>query len=246
MAKETALTKPGEGYLALKRDASEVAEIIQENLGGEDFDRLDLDRVKMPSGGSTIWEVPSVDGEQALKELEGIIIAHRTTRVYWSRPMEETGGQSPPDCSSGNGAVGVGEPGGECAQCEYNRFGSAAKGKGKACKEVKLLFVLTPGDLLPLVVGLTPGSLKSVKSYLFKLARAGLPFYTVTTRFSLEKAQNKEGIQFAKAQLTLGRRLEEDELDGVRSYMNNIRPVIEQKVELSRDDVDAPAGVRAS
>ena len=235
------LAKQEGGYLALQRDASEVAEIIQANLGGESFDRFDLDRVKMPSGGSTVWEVPTLDGDVAVKEIEGIIISHRTTRVFWSRPMEETGGQTPPDCSSDDGSEGVGEPGGDCGRCQFNVFGTAEKGSGKACKEVKVIFLLMPGELLPLVIGITPGSLKSMKNYLFKLARAGHPYYTVTTRFSLEKAQNKEGIQFAKAHLSLGRRLEEDELDGVRNYMQNIRPVITQRVELNREELHGDA-----
>jgi hypothetical protein len=249
--KSRALERRGDGgalavvdtdFRALQENPDAIREIILTNVGPSGLTQFDLERVKMPTGGATKWTMETVRGEKSVDEIEGIIVAHRPARVHWSEPIEKTGGNSPPDCASADGFVGIGDPGGECDKCILNAFGSDPKGgKGKACKELNLVFLLTVDKLLPTLIAVTPGSLVQVRKYFLGLANEGLPAYGVTTKFRLEKAKNSNGISFAKAKPTLGRELQDDEIEAVRAYAKNIAPALSQRVEVSRDEVDGAA-----
>ena len=225
-------------YLALMKPASEIAEIIESNVGPSGFNRFDLERVKIPTAGNTKWTLETIRGEQSLDEIEGIILLKRSTRVYFAKSFDETGGNMPPDCSSEDGYRGIGEPGGDCTRCPLNVFGTAQKGDGKACREIMVLFVLLPGKLIPLVIAVTPGSLREVRKYFLRLAGEGLAHYMVTTKFRLEKAANKRAIQYSKVKATIGRPLTDEEVAAVRAYANNIKPAFGQKVELSQAELE--------
>src|SRR5690606_20046028 len=86
-------------YAVMEVPEAELAEIISANLGGEGITQFDLDRVRIPAGGSTMWSVPTLDGEEETRVLEGIIIHFTTPRAYWKTPFDESGGGTPPDCS---------------------------------------------------------------------------------------------------------------------------------------------------
>lgn len=176
---------------------SEAAQLIRSNLSGEDVGIGDLDRIKVPAGGATTWTVPSIEGDKSEKVLEGIIIHVARRRAYWESANPSG---DPPTCSSTDCITGIGDPGGDCESCPFNQFGSAVKqcggaGRGKACKESTLLFLLRSGHNLPEVVVTPPGSLKSVKQYRLKLP---VPYYACVTRLSLKKSQNKDNIAFAE------------------------------------------------
>ena len=82
-------------YLALNSNA---LELIQENLKHQPLSFHLFDMVKSPSGGSTVFSVPGLSGEEAEKELTGIILDYTTPRAYWatSDPVEGM----PPTCLS--------------------------------------------------------------------------------------------------------------------------------------------------
>src|SRR5688500_11912452 len=90
---------------------SEAAELIRANTAGEEVGVGDLDRIRVPTGGGTLWTVPTIEGEKSERELVGIIVHVARRRAYWSDPSP-TG--NPPDCSSRDCITGVGDPGGEC------------------------------------------------------------------------------------------------------------------------------------
>ena len=78
-APETSLTPVDSSYLALKNNA---LDIIRANLKSQPL-TLDLfDIVKSPSGGSTVFEVPGLAGNEAEKELVGIVLDYTTPRAY--------------------------------------------------------------------------------------------------------------------------------------------------------------------
>lgn len=63
------------GYLALTNNA---LDIIRANLKSQPLS-LDLfDIVKSPSGGSTVFSVPGLSGDEAEKELTGIVLDYTT------------------------------------------------------------------------------------------------------------------------------------------------------------------------
>jgi len=229
MAKETKEVAVVGEYAIMKADPNEVTSIIQDNLGDEEtMTVMDLTRVSVPSGGGTTWVIPDIDqpsGELETKEITGVIIATRTTRQYWQEEFDGSG--SPPDCSSADGITGVGNPGGLCADCPFNEFGSDLKGgRSKACSEKRLIFIARENDFLPTVVAAPAGSLKNVKNYLVNLASKMRYAHSVYTALTLEKDKNADGIVYSKI---VPRKLGDVEKPEVtKAYAHAIKPFLFQ------------------
>ena len=231
-----------EGQYALTEfTPEELREAVMMNFEGEELTPNDLDRVRIPAGGGIAWEVPTAEGEiDTAKKLRGIIVHHRTARAYWSQSLEDSGGGSPPDCASRDGKMGIGEPGGICAKCPLNQFGSDERERGKACKEMKLIFLLKPDSLLPIVVVLPPTSLQPFKKYLMRLTSSATPYSRVETEIALEKDQNTDGVAFAKAKFAAVQKLDKASSDFVASYVGSMRGAFEA-VEIDSDDATGAA-----
>lgn len=233
-------------YAALSRSPEEIKEIIESNVGQEGLTMMDLDRIKIPSGGTTVWQLPTLKGTENKESIEGVIVAHKQARVYWQEALDDTGGGLPPDCSSENGITGSGEPGGDCSQCPLNEWGSSGKKKGrgktkargKACKEIRMVFMLLPRNLIPVLFTLPPTSIVPMRKYLLKLASEGLPSFAVTTVFKLEKTKNNDGVEYSKASPWMGRELEENEIEQVRAYVKSIGPSIHSSRARAVDQAD--------
>jgi hypothetical protein len=135
---------------------------------------------------------------------------------------------------------GVGDPGGPCAECKFNKWGSEPKaGRGKACKELKVLYVLPKGrSFLPYLFILPPTSLKPMQNYLLGLASEAIIADTVTTRLKLVKATNKGGTDYAQISPSLPKdgELSKEEVEVIRAYTAAIRPALERRVELKQED----------
>ena len=133
-APETSLAQVDSTYLALTNNA---LEIIRANLKSQPL-TLDLfDIVKSPSGGSTVFEVPGLAGNEAAMELSGIILDYTTPRAYWDTPDPVEG--TPPVCMSQNSIIS--HDGKACAHCPYNDFGSKdGDSNAKACKSLFKIF----------------------------------------------------------------------------------------------------------
>ena len=234
MKKETAIELADTGYLVLQKD-SNIVEIVEENLGAEGVSAYDLDRVKIPAGGATAFEVPTLEGEESVKEIEGIIIFWKTARAYW--PEKFNGENNPPQCSSVDGEVGQGTPGGYCSKCPLAQFGSAENGKGQACKQMRQLFIVRENDILPLVLTLPPTSIKPAKQYFMRLASKGIKYTHAVTRITLEKAKSGEGITYSKAAFALVKQLEPAVCTKIDAFVESIRPMLET---VSIDTGEAP------
>ena len=135
---DTSLAPVSSSYLALNHNA---LDIIRANLKSQPL-TLDLfDIVKSPSGGSTVFSVPGLAGDEPAKELTGIILDYTTPRAYWDTPDPVEG--TPPVCLSQNSIIS--HDGKACAHCPHNDFGSQdGESSAKACKESVLLFLLRP------------------------------------------------------------------------------------------------------
>lgn len=146
--------------------------MAQGNFTDEDLqDDMDgvtpsFQRVKIPGGGVPQFEMPSENPEQPVYEqsLTGIIVFNHLTNAYWPEGSEYED-DTPPLCQSTDGKLGYGTPGGACAACELNTFGSVSSGKGKACKNMRSLYLLRDGDLMPLILNLPPTSLKPYNDF---------------------------------------------------------------------------------
>ena len=134
---------------------------IPQLLDGDDFTsedladdmeglRLSFTRIKIPGGGHLQFEIPSgnPDVPDYAPYLEGVILYSHNSNAYWPEGSEYDDDQ-PPLCQSFDGKVGYGEPGGTCADCVLNQFGSDGNNKGKACKNMRMLYLLRSGEYMP-------------------------------------------------------------------------------------------------
>ena len=179
------------GYLALNNNA---LDIIRANLKSQPL-TLDLfDIVKSPSGGSTVFSVPGLSGDEPEKELTGIILDYTTPRAYWDTPDPVEG--TPPVCMSQNSIIS--HDGKSCALCPYNDFGSKdGNSNAKACKESVLLFLLRPNSIIPLLIRVPTTSKPRFLKYSTRLLSTLTPVSSVVTKITLEKATSKQGKPYA-------------------------------------------------
>jgi len=221
MAKEVAAAKQEliDGtYKALAVPAQQLTKFLIENIGAQGLRPQDLDKIKVPAGGGSAWEVPTLKGPEPVKVLEGIVLHFKDVRAYWA---SKGTGNNPPDCSSSDGLVGVGNPGGDCHKCPLAQFGTATDeagnpGKGQACKQMRLLLFLRQDDMIPMIINLPPTSIQNAKKYFLRLVANGYPYYGVTTQLRLEQAKSGGGKAYSVATLNMGRDLKPEELEKVQ------------------------------
>lgn len=133
-------------YAALTNNA---LDIIRDNLKKQPLSFQLFDIVKSPAGGSTVFSVPGLSGDEAAKELTGIILDYSTPRAYWETPDPVEG--TPPTCFSNDSIIS--HNGKACVTCPFNDFGSRdGDSNAKACKESVTLFLLKSDNIMPIIV----------------------------------------------------------------------------------------------
>jgi hypothetical protein len=217
MSKNILSNPDNKSFVALQE--FNLADALSEEMVGMD---VSFDRIKIPSGGSTVFDVPGdAPGEiDAVKEFAGVILYHHPLFSYYRERF--TGGNEAPDCGSFDGVTGVGDPGGNCARCPLNQFGSGENG-GKACKNKRRIYILREGELIPLLLTLPTGSLKEFSVYIKRLLARGRKSGAVVTRFSLKKVANAGGIAYAQAQFALARPLSSEELPYIEAMAEQVK-----------------------
>ncbi|SEH23153.1 hypothetical protein [Selenomonas sp. KH1T6] len=207
------------GYLVLK--GFDFSKAIAEEMEGL---TAFFERIKMPSGDTTVFQVPSdnPDEPELVREITAVILYHHPIRAYFKEKY--TGATVPPDCGSLNAVEGFGVPGGNCESCPYNAFGSG-ENNAKACKERRRLYLLLEGEMFPVMLSLPTGSLKEFSRYIMRCLSKGCKTNAVVTRISLAKATNKGGIAYAKAVFHMERELTEDEIPLIAKMSEQIKEI---------------------
>jgi hypothetical protein len=228
MSKEnTAMTTQEYGYLALAN--SDLGALMAEELDGLD---AGFERIRIPSGGGLAFEIPGEDGEpEMMREFSAVILHHHPLNSYYKTKF--TGGNNPPDCGSYDGVFGVGDPGGNCAACPCNQYGSGENG-GKACQNRRRLFVLRENEIFPLVMSIPTGSLPEFARYIKRLISKGRKSNAVVTCFTLKKATNKGGVVYSQAQFAIDRPLSPEEHTLIAKLSTQIKS-FSAKVPLEAD-----------
>jgi len=214
----------------VKREENAVAFGGAVNLGevfAEELDGLtpSFERIKIPAGGGLAYEVPGEDPDSpdSVKEFKAVILYHHPINCYYEE--EYTGGNNPPDCGSMDGKVGIEAETGivkSCADCEFNKFGSAKNG-GKACKQKRRIYLLREGEALPTILSLPTGSLGEFSKYVMRLLSKGKKTNGVVTKFTLKKAQNSGGINYSQAVFAVDRELTVEELKNVIPMSDQVK-----------------------
>lgn len=202
---------------ATQADMQWLSEAMNEDCAGIE---LQLDRIKIPAGGSTAFEIPSADGDDSemVREITGVILYNHPANAYYTDKY--TGGSNPPDCSSFDGIHGLGNPGGSCKSCPFNKFGSG-EGKSKACKNRRMLYILRDGELFPVILNLPVGSSGAYKNYVKRLLTQRNSLSRVVTSISLKKAMSDSNIAYSQASFKFVRSLTDKEIE-------SLAPLVEQ------------------
>jgi hypothetical protein len=199
------------GALPALPDANTIREIFESNFEGV---TPTFEVIKMPAGGATFWSVPAEEGEDAEKELVGIVLDHYSVRAYWSAKIGP-GSTVPPMCSSLDAKVGSlprnndGEFG-DCATCKWAQFGTAKNddgtpGRGQACQFKHRVFLLMPErGIFPYMVGLSATSASkkyegSFSTYVVKLSSKLKKISDVKTKIKLKGDTNADNKPYALA-----------------------------------------------
>lgn len=252
MATKTTDIATVQAYAVMDVAPREIADMLLEASGGQRLSPFDLDVVKVPSGqGAPMWAVQSLDGEDAVKSIEGIAILSRTVRSWWETSIDESGGGSAPDCSSQDGVVGIGAPKGhpdftdenvdvrydasgqeirrgrfECARCPLAEFGSDARGRGQACKQNLLVFMLRPESVIPMVIKVPPSSIKKMRNFILSMTGLGIKPFGAVISLGLKKVTKGGSPAYFEIDPKISRRLEPDELAKIRDLRDALLPVL--------------------
>jgi hypothetical protein len=115
-------------------------------------------------------------------------------------------------------------------------------GRSKACTEKRLIFILPEDSIIPIVVHVTPASLRVMSQYFMRLLRIGKRPQDVVTSLALEKDENKDGIKYAKVKPSKAADLEPDAALRMRSLAHDLEPVFVREVTVNTSaDFDGSA-----
>jgi hypothetical protein len=238
---EVAVTNGADEVFPLAISGTNLREVMAETLGSETLDMLDLERIKVPSQGSTLWTIDGLDGEETIKEVEGVLIWHRNVRLYWKASIDDAGGGAPPDCVSDDAINGVGDPGGLCLSCPKAAWGTAKGGTaaGQSCQQRHVMCILQANSVLPTIISAPPTSLKSVKHFLVKLARHSIRAHDIVIGFTLEPDKNAAGTKYSRIKLRRVGNLTDEQKAAVRAYRDAITPHLNRTsvMDIAGDDV---------
>ena len=210
--------------LASPDTVNRVLRLVRENLGvaqGGAIPQLDifkLPKITNPVAGDTDFKVETATGVERAHVLTGVIVAFRQARVYYKRPYGAGQAKQPPDCSSRDGFVGEGDPGGDCTICPLAQWKSAPTGGGQACKEKREMLLLLPGQMLPHLLSITPVSLDNFLKYSLNLISAARSYWEVVTRITLEPSITASGMPIARARFQLYNRLSAEQASMLEPY----------------------------
>lgn len=224
-------------FAILNQNISALPEILEANIGaGEEINEFDMDRVGVPSGGGLSWSVPDISGEpQPVTELEGVVLLHGDRRSFWLVDFDNSGGGTPPDCSSKDAKRGYGKIRGDevlrertCRTCPMSQWGSADPGdkdnNAQACTQRKILYFMREDDVLPLIVDLAPTSVGEFNRFMLRLTRAGVPSYGAVVGLKLKVEQSGGGIKYSSVKPRLIAKLDDDEMKRMKAVADAMRP----------------------
>lgn len=166
-------------------------------------------QIKVPGSGGLAFEVQGEDENDAepMKQIDAVIVFTHRVSAYW--PGTYGSGDDAakiPVCSSMDGKMGINTSTGEitpCENCPYNQYGTGTDEKGnpsrgKACKNMRRIYMMMDGDPNLYLLSVPPTSIKDINKQLAKILASGTPYTGMIVSFTLEKTKNGNGTPYSK------------------------------------------------
>ena len=218
-------------FKALHVDIAKLKRRLLNNMGPAGLTEFDLTHIQVPSGDTPAFQLPTPEGKPQLEmSFRAIILGARDGRAYW--PSKKAG-NTPPQCASRDGVIGVGDPGGRCDVCPLAQFGSdigegGERGRGQACKQFKQIVLIRAGESrLPDILNVPPTSLGSFKNYSLRLTTLlDLDLQGVVTEITLSTQKNADGTKYMRLEFNSVEPLPEAAVERVFNYVDEIGGLI--------------------
>lgn len=221
--------------LPILTSPDEVREILAENLDGI---VPEFPRIKFPSGGGIVFEVPGEEDADTVKELIGVVVDQHSMNAYWA--TKYNGEKNAPDCTSMDGKIGYAPEGAnvqwagghnDCSTCPFNQYGTGTDQNGnptngKACKNMKRVAMLREGEILPILITIPPTSTKPWNAYVVGLTSKLKRIYGVVTKIKLTKDKNAGGIEYSKGVFSKVKDITPEETAHMQAYAASLKPVL--------------------
>lgn len=171
-------------YLPSNDEIKEVVDDLSDIMSHKVFGVISI----APAGAGTfdILEPGAEEKTKGVQEVECIILASHPMNVRWEHDYSSREPGEHPACRSLDAVEGIDADGAlhDCATCEYNQFGE--NGERKICANKRQLYVMRQGDVLPMLLTLSPSALKAYDNYRIR-ARLQLKasMYALVTRITL-------------------------------------------------------------
>lgn len=192
-------------------------EEVQENLAT--VENFKLPRIKMTGDGAEL-----IEGEEPLKILQGVLVHNKKTNVYYDKPYNPSVVE-PPTCYSLDGEIPAqdmknkdGTPRAPvnktCRGCPMAEFGTNSMKSGKACRNMKPMFLLLGDEaMIPRQLTVSPTGLKAANQYLMNLTERGLNYRKVRTQIEFYKENPRD--TYCKLKFSLVGKLDEKQINDV-------------------------------
>lgn len=229
MAKGKELTPYESAFPMITKDNSNIIEAMKNNLENEEMTKRDMFTViPNPKGGDEEWALRTPAGKKLFEEIDCVILYVGTERALFEGDYEE-GSKEPPLCSSQNGKIGVGDPGGRCSDCPEAEFGP--DNLPPRCSQKKPIYILAPdiNPIMPVMIYVTGPSFGSLRKYNIDLMHWGINVFDVKTQLTLKRGKTKNNqpasiIQFE----SVGNMKDEDPAAHAKlvAYRDSLMPFI--------------------
>lgn len=168
----------------LAKFAKRATASVAQNLGG-----------KMISTASGIF---TIDGQKT-EDFEGVILDLCNVKTYYAKAWTKDSADSP-DCYAVARDIDELAPHKNvkkpictsCAECRWNKFGTAVQGRSKMCADRIRLHIIKPTEVgeqivEPYTLSVPPTSLKAFANYAKGIEDLGLCLQVVRTTFHIER-----------------------------------------------------------
>jgi len=195
-----------------------------------DFPRIGI----LHTNGAGTFQTGASDAAEFEKEIEGVILHNHGQKAWWARPMGESGGAGEkPQCYSLDGVLprpdSEQKQAEDCGKCAHNEYGSDVRpdgsaGRGKACKDMRRLFILRTDQVFPSILVIPPTSLKNWSGYVTNLVnthkmRPGI----CVTKVKAVQAASRDGVKFTRVEFSFVRVINAAEAELMVKMLERVR-----------------------